>query len=100
MSTLMLNITSQPRSVKHIGYVVKASPHPRHLRLIEVVEAQYPHPQAPDDANVQMIEEHVIGDYLESSVIGSNLLLLRAAQTATRGAVLSAEVGVTSFTKQ
>jgi hypothetical protein len=89
MSTILMNIMSEPRSVKHIGYVVKESPLPRHLRLIEIVEAQYPHPGAPDDANVQMIQERLIGDYLESSVVGSNLLLLRAAQKATRGAHLS-----------
>jgi len=76
-------INSQFTKEKHLFWYTKPyRDDGRYIILVEVVERTYPHPDAPEYANVEQIEEKEVASFLRASFEGGNSVLLEAAQNA------------------
>lgn len=75
---LLINKTEIPSKTKHICYYVVEVE--SNLVLREVVENWYRHPEAPEDAYVQLLEDISIKIYKRWDEKAGELFLLLAAQ--------------------
>ncbi len=82
---MLLVINAEHREEKHISWFVKREFGSRlqdKLRLYEVVERKYPHPDEPDKADVIVTQTVLIGEAHVSSQVAATWVLLEACQKA------------------
>ena len=78
---LVINSDTPPVEVKHICWFTKRNySDSRKIVLYEMVNAKYPHPQAPEDAWIWVIEERQIEEHMEREWIAGSLILMEANQ--------------------
>ena len=89
METVIV-INTEPKKETHICFYVTrlASRRAGEIQLIEVYEATYAHPQAPEDANIQVTETRLVDRANPISYKAATWLLLEAAQKAVQAAQL------------
>lgn len=75
---LLINKTESPSKTRHICYYVKEDGN--NLILCEIVENWYKHPDAPEDAYVQLLEDIRVKTYKKWDEKAGELMLLLAAQ--------------------
>jgi hypothetical protein len=81
---MLINVTKEPLKVRHICYFVRPNYFDsRILDLYEVVVRTYPHPEAPEDAVIDMTDIDHLGEYPPSDGLTPNLILLEACERAT-----------------
>lgn len=83
---LIINRTEDPKHVRHVCFYAKYEG-PYFMRLYEVSEKSYPHPEAPEAAFVVITETDLIGEYSVSSPMGASLILHEASERATAAAI-------------
>jgi hypothetical protein len=82
MHTLIINETKAPKKIQCIGYIVTESfeKRARNGLVLKAVNVKtYPHPQAPDNAIIDMIETDLIQDLGSDEKGYAALLLLKHA---------------------
>lgn len=79
---LLINKTESPSKTKHICYYVKEDGND--LILCEIVESWYKHPEAPEDAYVQLLEDIRVKTYKKWDEKAGELILLFATQNNCR----------------
>ena len=58
---ILINVTEKPIDSKHVCYFTKLENNI--LKLYQVIENTYKHPNAPDDAYIQKIEINYLKEY-------------------------------------
>jgi hypothetical protein len=83
MENILLNVTSDPVKIKHISWRVERDTIHNTITLYEIRECYYPHPQAPDHALIQRLEENNLLQVLLNSPEGASLKILEYALANT-----------------
>lgn len=83
MQACFVNSKDPPISEQHICYYVKER-NKDELDLYEVVLQSYPHPDAPNDAVVLLMNEHIVKTVNKTDYRASDLILLQASQKTTK----------------
>ena len=81
---IIINVSEEVIKEKHICYFTQIKECEGKIALYEVYEAFYKHPEAPEQALIQRIETRVIAAFNRNSVKASNLILLEAANNASK----------------
>lgn len=79
---LLINITTEPISEKHIAWFTKDGNKGNEIELYEVVEHMYPHPQVPEHATIAVMGIKSIGSFKRTSLDGATSVLLEASLNA------------------
>ena len=80
-----VNSENPPISIKHIAWMVQEDPlDSDNFLLIEIVQEEYPHPDAPEHARIFLRNEHVCKLVKKTDRKASSLFLLMAAENNCR----------------
>jgi len=81
-----VNTLDEPKSERHICYYTTPSPSfkDNSLDCYEVYEARYPHPEAPDYADIHIILTRRVDSKSRIGVDAGHLVLLEAIQNDCR----------------
>jgi len=86
MKTTIINIVDRVIARQHVCfYTTQVTDNPlTHIRLMEIVEVTYPHPESPEVATIKIIETQDLGVHPKTSMIGSSGVVLEAIQNLTK----------------
>lgn len=83
MQNILLNVTGDPIKKKHISWRVERDTTHNTITLYEIQECHYPHPQAPDQALIQRLEENCLLQVPLNSFEAASLQILEYALANT-----------------
>lgn len=83
---ILINTTQPVKKIRHIAYYVNLliDDGRETCVLNEVIEATYPHPDAPEEANISRIEDREVGRFTKSSHHYHSLVVAYHANKAIR----------------
>ena len=82
MLACFVNCEQPPIKVRHICYYTTTNDDK--IDLHEVIEATYPHPEAPEDANILLTTTRLVKTVKRTSYHAAHLILMEAQQKACR----------------
>lgn len=80
--TVFVNTEQEPLRKEHICFYTKD--HGNEIELFEIQKIFYKHPDAPEYAEIMVIQENSRGILKRSSFAAASLVLLEASQNNTR----------------
>lgn len=84
MLACFVNAEQPPIKVKHICYYTSENIQSDMIDLMEVYEAHYPHPEAPQEAIIPLITTRLVKTARRLAYDGAHILLMEAHQKACR----------------
>lgn len=84
MLACFVNAEQPPIKVKHLCYYAAPDIESDKINLVEVYEAHYPHPEAPEDAIISLITTRLVKTMRRSDYSAAHIVLMEAQQKACR----------------
>jgi len=84
MLACFVNSEQPPLKVKHLCYYTTPNIESDKINLMEVYEAHYPHPEAPDDAIIHLTTTRLVKTLRRSDYDCAHVVLMEAQQKACR----------------